>query len=57
MRPAITCPDCGLQIHTGDDLVTGRRVHRLVVRDDAVDRTGTAVLQRCAGCDRVVGVS
>jgi hypothetical protein len=55
----MTCPDCGLQIRGGDDLVGGRRVHRLAVRGDAVvvDRESTVVLWHCANCDLVVGVS
>ncbi|WP_262175811.1 hypothetical protein [Haloarcula laminariae] len=57
MDSAMTCPDCGLQLRVGDDLATGRRVHRLAVRDDGIELTGTVVLRHCVGCDRVVGVS
>ena len=60
MTPPLTCPDCSVQILDAADVVTGRRVHRLTVRDDGtvdVDRSETVTLRRCANCDIVVGVS
>jgi hypothetical protein len=47
MIPALTCPDCGAQIADADDLVAGRRVHRLRVQDDdavVLDRKHTVTL-------------
>ncbi len=59
MGPAMTCPDCGAQVVTADDLVVGRRVHRLTVSDARVvlDRANTVTLWHCANCDLVIGVS
>ena len=60
MARPLACPECGVQILDADDRDTGRRVHRLTVRDDGrvdVDRRETVTLRRCADCDIVVGVS
>lgn len=59
MSAAMTCPDCGAQVGDADDLVAGRRVHRLRVSDARVclDRANTVTLWHCANCDLVVGVS
>ena len=59
MPAAMTCPDCGAQVVDVDDLVAGRRVHRLRVSDTrvALDRSDTVTLWHCANCDLVVGVS
>jgi len=59
MRSAMTCPDCGAQVVNADDLVVGRRVHRLRVSDArvALDRSNTVTLWHCANCDLVVGVT
>ncbi|MDS0281202.1 hypothetical protein [Haloarcula onubensis] len=60
MVAAMTCPDCGADIADADDLVAGRRVHRLTVRDDGtvvVDLANTVTLWHCAHCDLAVGVS
>jgi len=55
----MNCPDCGAQVVDVDDLVAGRRVHRLRVSDTrvALDRSDTVTLWHCANCDLVVGVS
>lgn len=59
MGSAMTCPDCGAQVVNANDLVAGRRVHRLRVGDGrvALDRANTVTLWHCANCDLVIGVS
>ena len=60
MADAMTCPDCGAQVLSAGDLLRGRRVHRLAVRNDGtveVDRDETVTLWHCANCDLVIGVS
>jgi len=60
MAAAMTCPDCGAQVLSAGDLLRGRRVHRLAVRDDGtveVDRANTVTLWHCATCDLAIGVT
>jgi|GEM_PF-776996 hypothetical protein len=57
MADALTCPDCGKEIESADDLEEGEEVTEIEIENGTVspyrDRTGDLFL--CGGCKRPLG--